>query len=107
MSSSRLNRFFIALTFTVLILPMAAGAADRTGDVSAPQTKGGLFCFSVEPIKADPKIKHEDYPSCDALCAKQGAVCAGMQNGGLNPPVTCADHTSSTWAVCRCCKVQQ
>ena len=38
-------------------------------------------------------------------CAAQGAACTGMQNGGMNPPTKCSDPASSSFAVCRCCKI--
>ncbi len=89
-----------------LSFPTAASDAQPSG-AEGVKKNGGLNCFSVEPHKADPKIKYEDYPTCDDLCAEKGAACTGMQNSSLNPPVTCADHTSSTFSVCRCCRVGQ
>jgi hypothetical protein len=107
-SFPRFDRLFAVLAFVILIFPCTADAQTNTGNPSTPQTKGALTCFSVEPIKGDSNLKHEDYPTCDALCAKQDAVCTGTQSSGaITPPITCADHTSSLWAVCRCCKVQE
>jgi hypothetical protein len=100
-----------SFAMTVLVVlcfssPAVAGDATSSRDVAVKKI-GGLICFSVEPRKADPKLKYEDYPTCDELCAEKGAACTGMENSSLNPPVTCADHTSSTFSVCRCCKVGQ
>ena len=99
------------LAMTILVVgclsyPAAASEAQTSGADSA-KMNGGLTCFSVEPPKAEPNRKREDYPTCDELCAEKEAACTGMQNSGLNPPVTCADHTSNTFSVCRCCKVGQ
>jgi len=77
-------------------------ATPRAG--AAPALR--LSCFSVDLLAPEAGKKLEDYPNCDALCAAKGAVCAGTQNGGLSPPVTCATHTSNVWAVCRCCAVE-
>lgn len=94
------------LVFLCLSFPAAASDAQSSSDVAVKKI-GGLACFSVEPPKAEPDLKREDYPTCDELCAEKGAACTGMQNSSLNPPVTCADHTSNTWSICRCCKVGQ
>jgi hypothetical protein len=100
----------VLLSLTVLIFPCRSFADENFGSKPAPSVKNNaavLTCFSVEPPKPDATRKREDYPTCDDLCAKQDAVCTGMQNSSLTPPVTCADHTSSNWSICRCCKVQQ
>jgi len=73
--------------------------------VSAPVKLGGLTCFSITPPKWDSPSKPDQWPTCDKLCAAQEAVCTGMQNGGINPPMTCSDPISSPFlGVCRCCK---
>ena len=99
------------LAMTILVVgflsfPAAASDAQSSG-AEGVKKNGGLACFSVEPPAPEPNLKREDYPTCDELCAKQDAACTGMQNSGLNPPVTCEDHTSNTLSVCRCCKVGQ
>lgn len=100
-----------ALTLVSLLIgfclsfPAAASDAQSSG-ADGVKKNGGLACFSVEPPKSEPNRKREEYPTCDELCAAKDAACTGMQNSGLNPPVTCADHTSNIWTVCRCCRVQ-
>ena len=79
--------------------------ASSNAVVSAPVKVGGLTCFSIAPPKWDSATKPDHWPTCDGLCAAQEAACTGMQNGGINPPMTCSDAISTPFlGVCRCCK---
>ena len=96
---------FVSLLVGLSLSFSATASEAQSSGADGVKKNGGLTCFSVEPLKADPKLKYEDYPTCDDLCAEKGAACTGMQNSSLNPPVTCADHTSSVFSICRCCRV--
>lgn len=93
--------------FIALLVLIGFSACSPGVEVSEPAKFGSLSCFSVAPGKADPTAQRQDIPSCDALCAAYNAVCTGMQNGGMNPPIECGDPApNASFGVCRCCAVK-
>ena len=96
----------LVATTPALASPNDASYAPPSPEKSAPVKLGGLTCFSIAPPTWYPPSQPDQWPTCDKLCAAQEAVCTGMQNGGVSPPMTCSDPISSPFmGVCRCCKV--
>ena len=97
LSLKRVGAFCAGVLFIALGLYAAGSWA------GASSKDSGLACFSIVPPPPD----GTKWPTCDALCAAKGAVCTGMQNGGVNPPTTCADPASPKTEVCRCCALER
>jgi len=94
----------VKLCLVALLIGIAASCATAIAETKSPrESSSTLSCFSVTPEATTRDKKPKDYPTCDALCAEKSAACTGMQNGGMNPPVTCADPATSEYSICRCC----
>lgn len=96
MKKKLLPIFVICATFLLLKEVLAN---EVSGSLNPITNK--LSCFTIKPSSND----KDSSSSCDKLCADEGAVCTGMQNGSVNPPITCSDIPFPGFSACRCCKV--
>lgn len=97
----RLLRFALLPFAALLLFPFAPPVLADGGKPALfpPMAHGGLTCFTILPPATKAPLLP---PSCNALCAKEDAVCSGVASP-LNPPATCED--SAFAKACRCCKV--
>jgi hypothetical protein len=102
-SFSFFRPFIALLLLSFLTLPQVAAANERNSEVTPPQTKGGLTCFTIKPV--DPE-KGKKPLSCNDLCAEKEATCTGVQSN-QGPSPSCEDGMFQGSGNCRCCKVQK
>lgn len=97
-------RYGILLALVLLLVAVPALAADERPPISPSVTAGGLTCFSITPVAADPEDASP--PNCRELCAAEGAACTGVAVGAFSPPPNCDSRAiSPAMASCSCCAV--
>jgi hypothetical protein len=97
--------FFIPVLLLVASCPPASVNNSAAGDNTAALGVH-LSCFSVAPPE-NPQHWMEQ-PSCNALCAKKGAACTGVElvdPGALHIRESCADAPIPLHTEFRCCAV--
>ncbi|MDD3288996.1 MAG: hypothetical protein PHX43_08380 [Alphaproteobacteria bacterium] len=94
---------FIAILFAYQPAMAEQTETQNSSTQSAYNRVARLSCFNIERTQQKTKIQK----SCDDLCKDREAVCTGMQNGAINPPVKCNDPLMSDFSICRCCNVEK